>query len=70
MTALGGVAPLGIVLQTEMSPVRFLVGAHAWLQTLWSAPIGVMAEGRRQQHLCFLSLSFSLPPPLSKIIFF
>ena len=56
-----GVAQLGVVLQSKRSPVQFLVRAHAWVAVLSS----VKARARGNWSM-FLSLSFSLPSPLSK----
>ena len=47
---------------TNGSQVQFPVGAHAWVAG-W-IPGGGCARGN--QTLIFLSLSFSLPSPLSK----
>ena len=49
-------------LRTKGSPVRFPVGAHAWVAV--QVPSGGHVRGNRT--LMFLSLSFSLPSSLSK----
>ena len=49
-------------LQTERSQVQFLVRAHAWV--VGQVPCGWCARGNHTVML--LSLSFSLPSPLSK----
>ena len=56
---------LGTSLQSKRSPVQFPVRAHAWVA------VQVPSRGRmRSNHtLMFLSLSFSLPPPLSVEMF-
>ena len=53
---------LSTSLQTKGSPVQFLVRAHAWVEG--QVPSGSHVRGNHT--LTFLSLSFSLPSPLSK----
>ena len=54
---------LGVILQSQRSLVPFLVRA---MPALWAwSPVGVRVRGKRS---VFLSLSFSLLSPLSKII--
>ena len=61
--ALAGVAQwIESGLRTKGSPVRFPVRAHAWVAG--QVPSG--GHVRSNHTLMFLSLSFSLPSPLSK----
>ena len=53
---------LSAILQNKMSPVRFPVRAHAWL----AGQVPSRGHRRGNHTLMILSLSFSLPPPLSK----
>ena len=49
-------------LRTKGSPVQFPVGAHAWV----AGQVPQWGHVRGNHALMFLSLSFSLPFPLSK----
>ena len=54
---------LSASLQTERSPVQFPVRAHAW----GAGQVPWVRGGARGNHtFMFLSLSFSLPYPLTK----
>ena len=58
---------LSVLPQTKRSPVQFLVRAHAWV--VGSVLVGGVQEATNLCFSCtlmFLSLSFSLPSPLSK----
>ena len=57
---------LGVVLQSEGSLVRFPVMAQVWVAG--QVPSWRCVRGNQSMFLTlmFLSLSFSLPPPLSK----
>ena len=55
-------AALSVGLRTKESPVCFPVRAHSWV----AGQVPIKEHVRGNHTLMFLSLSFSLPSPLSK----
>ena len=56
---------IGVILQSEMTPVQFPVWAHAWVAGL--VLVGVCARGNQQMFLSHTDVSlllFLLPYPL------